>query len=279
MPARRSRTERWKESLRDLASRRGPIEISVAADQAKSLNWRVRLLAIRDGRLIVEQPVTLGRRVPVTVGTSVVGGLSIGQNRWMFTTAVLAAEEQSIAGRPHSVLELLMPEEVERCQRRSFYRISTASLDLPSVECKAVREPAEAVPLQVATRAAILDAAGTTGTADREALRLAHPTTGMSGDGELLNIGGGGACLRMAASHGQLLDRPSYFLLNVDLTPTVPLPLPITAKLAHTRIDSSQSIQAGFAFDFSQNLSYESFVSEVICRYIAGLQGDTRAAA
>ncbi|MEO1717139.1 MAG: hypothetical protein AAFR76_08505 [Planctomycetota bacterium] len=59
----------------------------------------------------------------------------------------------------------------------------------------------------------------------------------------------------------------------------MPLPLPITAELAHTRLDSSQSIQAGFAFDFSQNLSYESFVSEVICRYIAGLQGDTRAAA
>ncbi|MEL6497791.1 MAG: hypothetical protein AAF937_02140 [Planctomycetota bacterium] len=279
MPARRSRTERWKESLRDLASRRGPIEISIAAEQAKALNWRVRLLAIRNGRLLVEQPVTLGRRVPVAVGTSVVGSLSIGQNRWMFTTAVLASGEQSLAGRPHNVLELLMPEEVERCQRRSFYRISTASLDLPSVECAALSEPAEAVPLQVATRAAILDAAGVSGPSDREALRLAYPTSGITGEGELLNIGGGGACLRMAATHGGLLDRPSYFLLNVDLTPMVPLPLPITAKLAHTRIDSSQSIQAGFAFDFSQNQGYEPFVSEVICRYIAGLQGGVSAAA
>ncbi len=279
MPARRSRTERWQESLRELAGRRGPIEISIPAHQAKSLNWRVRLLDIRGNRLIVEQPITLGRRVPVSVGASIVGGISIGQNRWMFTTAVLAAGEQTIGGRPQHVLELLMPEEVERCQRRSFYRISTAALDLPEVACAALGDPGEAVPLQVATRAAILDASGSATTPDAETLGLASPSTGLTGHGELLNIGGGGACLRMPPSCGSLLDRPSYFLLTLDLTPSVPLPLPITAKLAHTRIDSSQSTQAGFSFDFSQNQGYEPFVSEVICRYIAGLQSDFREAA
>jgi len=50
-PARRSRTERWQESLRELASRRGPIEISVPGNNAKSLNWRVRLLEISRDRL------------------------------------------------------------------------------------------------------------------------------------------------------------------------------------------------------------------------------------
>lgn len=279
MPARRSRTERWQESLRDLAARRGPIEISIAADEAKSLVWRVRLLEIRNNRLYVEQPVTLGRRVPIAVGTSLIGGMAIGQNRWMFTTAVVDAGEQSEGGRPHAVLELLMPEEVERCQRRSFHRISTASLDLPDVSCESLRDPSEAVALQVATQAAIVDGTGTD-EAPREALLdLAIPATGPMGRGELLNIGGGGACLRMPPSCGSLLDRPSYFLLQLDLTPAVPVPLPLTAKLAHTRIDSSQHIQAGFSFDFAQNQSYGPFVSEVICRYIAALQAGSRKAA
>ena len=279
MPARRSRTERWQESLSELAQRRGPMEISIPAGDAKSLNWRVRLLEIRGNRLIVEQPVTLGRRVPIAVGASIVGGIAIGQNRWMFTTAVINAGEQTVGGRPHAVLELFMPEEVERCQRRSFYRISTASLDLPEVVCESIRDTAEAVPLQIATRAAILDASGATGAKPAASLGIASPATGLSGRGELLNIGGGGACLRMPSSCGALLDRPAYFLLQLDLTPSVPLPLPITAKLAHTRIDSSQNIQAGFSFDFSQNQSYEPFVSEVICRYIAGIQAESRKAA
>lgn len=279
MPARRSRTERWQDSLRDLAERRGPLEVSIAADGAKSLNWRVRLLEIRGNRLIVENPVTLGRNVPIRPGVSIVGGLSIGQNRWMFTTAVLAADQRVIDGRPHQVIELLMPENVERCQRRAFYRISTASLDLPDVECESIDDPAEAVPLQIATRAAIVDGTSAPTPSRSAPMSLASPATGLGGRGELLNIGGGGALLRMPASCGSLLDRPSYFLLSVDLGPSVALPLPITAKLAHTRIDSSQNIHAGFAFDFSQNREYESFVSEVICRYIAGLQGDSRQAA
>ncbi len=246
---------------------------------AKSLNWRVRLLAIEGNRIVVEHPVTLRRRVPIAVGGTIVGSLSIGQNRWMFTTAVLAVTVREIGGRPRAVVELLMPDDVERCQRRSFYRISTASLSLPAVRCTSIADATDAVPLEVATRAAILNAAGTNSVQDVQSLEARLLSGGPASEGVLLNIGGGGAGLRMPPSCGPMLDRPSYFLLQVDLTPDVPLPLPITAKLAHTRIDSSQNIQAGFSFDFSLHQEYESFISETICRYIAGLQIGDRLAA
>ena len=277
MPARRSRTERWQDSLGELAARRGPIELSVPSGDAQSLNWRVRVLDLSADRIVVEHPVTLNRRVPLSVGGSVVCSISIGQNRWMFTTAVVGLSERDSGGRSQAAVELLMPDEVERCQRRSFYRISTASLQLPEVRCATLEDPADAVPLQIATRAAILESAGAAGPAP--SLDLATPTFGMSGEGVLLNIGGGGACLRMPPTCGAMLDRPSYFLLQIDLTPNVPLPLPVTAKLAHTRVDSSQAIQAGFSFDFALNPEYGPFLSEVICRYIAGLQTGARSAA
>ncbi|MEO1585192.1 MAG: flagellar brake protein [Planctomycetota bacterium] len=277
MPARRSRTERWKDSLSQLAHRRGPIEISVAGSEARSLNWRVRVLEVSEREIVVEHPVALRRRVPLTEGAAIVGALSIGQNRWMFTTSVVSLRGGSAdAGTPDAVV-LSMPTTVERCQRRSFYRISTAELSLPPVRCTGLIELADAIPLEVAARAAILDAAGGSAV-DPSATRAASvPTRGPVGEGVLLNIGGGGACLSIPSDATSLLDRPGHFLLEIDLTPTLALPLPVSAKLAHTRIDSGQNVHAGFAFEFTANRDHEPFVAESICRYIASLQSGGRA--
>ncbi|MEM1071870.1 MAG: hypothetical protein AAGB48_12575 [Planctomycetota bacterium] len=280
MPARRSRTENWSESLWQLCARGGPIEISVLAQGAKSLVWRVRLLQIDDGDLIVEQPVTLRRAVPMQAATPLVGAIAIGQNRWMFLTSVRATETRFVRGRDTEVLRLSEPHAVERCQRRSFYRISTVALDLPSVGCWALPEPDAAVPLEMATRAALADAAGASNGAVPDPGELAMPTVGRGTDAALLNLGGGGACVTVSPEHASVLDRVGAFLLKLDLTPSVPLALPITARVAHTKVDSSQNVQAGFAFDFSMHREYESFIAEQICRYVVGLQaGGTKAAA
>ena len=57
--------------------------------------------------------------------------------------------------------------------------------------------------------------------------------------------------------------------MRLDLTPSVPIPLGLTARLAHTRVDSSGDVHAGFAFDFIRNRAYEPFVAEQVCRYVA----------
>jgi hypothetical protein len=271
VPARRSRTERWRESLDQLAARSGPIEISVAGENAKSLVWRVRLIESTDDGLVVEAPVTLRRRVPMAEGTTLIGGIAIGQNRWMFHTRVLGTGVAQDHGRQIDVLYLTPPASVERCQRRSFYRISTATLSLPAVQCWWLEDPAAAVPIEVATRAAIVETAPG-GAPALAADSIAMPSVGIGIEAVLVNIGGGGACLLVPHADAAALDRPGTFLLRIDLTPTVSVPLPIAARLAHTRIDSSQNVHAGFAFDFSMHRAYEGFVAEQICRYVSELQ-------
>ena len=44
-------------------------------------------------------------------------------------------------------------------------------------------------------------------------------------------------------------------------------------------VSLKEAIQAGFSFDFALNPEYGPFLSEVICRYIAGLQTGARSAA
>src|SRR5262245_7241178 len=139
MPANRSRTERWRDCLEQVYERGGCLEISLEGESGGSsadLVWRVRILRISESELVVEQPNALGQTIRLEKGASILAVLSIGQNRWMFPTrAVGTLEVSQSEGRGVSALRLEMPVRVERCQRRQFYRMSTAELRLPNVTC------------------------------------------------------------------------------------------------------------------------------------------------
>ncbi|MFI4892300.1 MAG: hypothetical protein ACIAQ0_02530 [Phycisphaerales bacterium JB058] len=281
MPARRSRTERWRESLNSLVERNGPIEISVPGHgESPDLIWRVRLLEVSDEHLVVEQPTTLHHQIPVNNASDLVGGISIGQNRWMFRTSVIDHLEYRAMFGLVSALRLSMPQTVERCQRRNFYRTSTTSLSLPPVQIWKLNDPESAIPLEVATKATILDAQGSGVVNDP--FDLMKPDLGSSFGSSMLNIGGGGVGMLVSASDAGVLNQSGPFWMRLNLAPSVPIPLSLTARLAHTRVDSSGDIHAGFAFDFVRNREYEPFVAEQICRYVADLQkpqtGDRKAA-
>jgi hypothetical protein len=59
--------------------------------------------------------------------------------------------------------------------------------------------------------------------------------------------------------------------------PTVPAPLFLTARVAHTHIDSQQNTYAGLSFDFSQDPEHKGFVVAQIARYV-GSVGTRKAA-
>ncbi|NRA58778.1 MAG: hypothetical protein HRU13_11755, partial [Phycisphaerales bacterium] len=127
MNTNRSRTERWRECLQQIRDRGGSLEVSVDVDEASSngatnLVWRVRLQAIDDERLVLEQPVALGQTMRLEPGLRLVVSMSIGQNRWMFRTMSI----EPSAGDMRGLLHILAPTMVERCQRRNFFRATTA---------------------------------------------------------------------------------------------------------------------------------------------------------
>jgi hypothetical protein len=287
MPANRSRTERWKHTLWSIYERGGGLEIAVArpastpdqdpAEHAKDLVWRVRLLEVRDDDLLVELPGAMGRTFRIEPGTPLVGIMTVGQNRWMFHTHADAIEDFRTRQGTVPGMRLRMPDNVERCQRRSFDRISTASLALPSVECFPLLDPRTAAAAEIANRIEILDALDTdlTGTppathADNHAAPD-MPRVGPAFPATLANIGGGGVGLIVDRNDRAALDTTRMFWLRADLRPIIPAPLALTARLAHAHVDSQLNTYAGLAFDFDFNPSHRAFVISQIERYLSEL--------
>jgi len=299
MPANRSRTDRWRESLDQVYERNGGLEISIDRGEAlcelanpsphlsattprlernaqpSDLIWRVRILGLNDDEIVVEQPGALGQSICLDVGTKLIVGLTIGQNRWMFKTDVVGLAQIGQAhGRPIAGLRLAMPVHVERCQRRNFYRMSTAQLHLPEVQCWSLLDLTSVVAAEVANRALITGllsgAIKPLNSNSDEPLVL--PDVGPPFKAHMVNIGGGGAGLLVDRGETIGPDKSRALWLRLDLRPHIPAPIAMTAKVAHTHMDSGQNVYLGVAFDFSFHAAHRDFVAGRICDYVLANQ-------
>ena len=280
VPANRSRTTEWRRCLQELAQRQGALEIAVArnyqeGEGGQHLVWRVRLLRLTDEAMIVEEPMALGQTIKLEQGIQLVAILAIGQNRWMFNTANLG--ETNYKPDSHTTvpaIRLSLPVSVERCQRRNYYRVETASLTLPQIDVWPLLDPKSVL---VAERVNELEfEAAHPGVEDPDAAQLnaldpnsLMPDVGPKQVATLLNLGGGGIGLRFRPEDSQILSRHKLFWLCFQLPPELETPICATAKLIHTHMELSQDTYAGMAFDFSFNPSHQRFVVNQICRYIA----------
>lgn len=274
MPASRSRTERWRDSLRKVYERDGALEISVCGQDSgarmrgSDLIWRVRVVGLTETEIFIEPPSAAGRAIELDPGIQIVAVLAVGQNRWMFRTQTLPPAP----GRPARAIRLAMPHNVERCLRRNFYRISTAELCLPHVEAWPLLDPTTVGPAEVANRARItglLDGPASGTDADEPFIL---PEVGPKFHARLMNIGGGGAGLILDRADSAAADRTRLYWLRVNLTPQIPAPIAMTARLVHTHIDSTQNVYAGMAFEWSFHQAHRDFVVDQICRYVRALQ-------
>lgn len=292
MPANRSRTENWRQSLASLYERGGALEITLPGfahctpqhapapanrPAATHLIWRVRILGLTNDEILVEPPATLGHIIPIEMGMALVGVIVIGQNRWMFETTCLGgATASGPGGRASAAIRLRMPTDVERCQRRNFYRISTVELNLPKVECFQLLDPQTAAIAEAACRVEVreLIAGGTSAPAQQRPPVL--PDVGPKFPATLMNIGGGGAGLLLEAADRLRLDSSHLYWLRLDMTPWSPAPLCVTARLKHTHIDSAQRLYAGMAFEFGFSPDHEAFIVEQLCRCVSEMQRTQR---
>lgn len=270
MPANRSRTQRWRDVLDQIAERGGAIELSVAPSgtdapepvQPADLVWRVRLIEVHDSGLLVECPSAAGLTLTIDSGVRLVGAMTVGQNRWMFHCAVQGTESRE--GRQY--LRLSEPQQVERCQRRTFHRISTAELQVPEVTVWPMLDPASAVPAELACRAAVRD--GQTGALPDALL----PEVGPSFVAKLVNISGGGLGLLAARDEARGFETARYFFLKINLEPVLAAPVYLTTKLVHRHLDSAQLLHAGMAFDFTFHPEHQGFVAEQVGRCMQAMQ-------
>lgn len=283
MPATRSRTENWRQSLQDLHQKNGAIEITLpqhaenantAQGDHASLIWRVRVMGLTQDEIVIEQPAALGHPIRLQPNIELVGLIAIGQNRWMFKTRNLGDTEISThGGRPIRAYRLKMPTSVERCQRRNFYRISTVGLTLPRVQVYPVVDADTVVIAETANRCQILDLLDEShGLGPPKPTEAVMPEVGPMSQATLVNIGGGGAGLLFDHAESSRLDSNRLYWLRVGLQPHVPAPLGISARLKHTHIDSAQRLYAGMAFDFGHSPNHEKFIVDQLLRYVAQVQ-------
>ncbi|MFK7760312.1 MAG: hypothetical protein AB8C13_10245 [Phycisphaerales bacterium] len=284
MPANRSRTDRWRQSLEKIRSRGGGLEFTVnnpdpATGESKNLVWRVRLLDYNDDTLVLEHPGTMGLSFHIENDTPLIGILSVGQNRWMFHTKVTASTTYKSGTFSAKAITVDMPENVERCMRRNFDRTSTARIDLPTVNAWPLLNQQSAAPVEIANRMMIeqLRAENTTATSSFDPQML--PEVGPRFEARLANIGGGGVGLVVDRQNRATLDSAQQFWLSINLMPTVPAPVVMVAKMAHTHLDSQQNTYAGLAFDFSQSTNHKDFVIKEIDAFIRASQSNGRKAA
>lgn len=286
VPANRSRTENWRQSLQDLYQKGGAIEITLPhhaeeiaqgdepAAPGANLIWRVRLLGLTANELIIEQPAALGHPIHFENNIELVGLIAIGQNRWMFRTTNLGiTEAPGVGGRFIKCYRLQMPDNVERCQRRNFYRISTVGLVLPKVDVYPLLNPVSAAVAEAASRCRILDmqdhhiAACPASTPEP-----VMPEVGPGASAVLVNIGGGGVGLLFDHDSPIRLDMQQLYWMCIDLQPQLPAPLAVSARLRHTHIDSTMRSYAGMSFDFGHSPGHEKFVVDQLLHYVAELQ-------
>ncbi len=283
MPANRSRTDRWRQSLQKIYERGGGLEFAIARDDGqdgiKDLVWRVRVLNLSDTEIVIEQPGAMGQSFMINEGVELVGIMAVGQNKWMFNTKVLGSTFNETRQGTFPALRLQMPEKVVRCMRRHSDRTSIAQIDLPKVECWKLLDPLSAVPVEVANRIQVQDLVANGQTAHGVDDQMALPTVGPKFEALLANLGGGGVGLVVPKESRQSIESGNVFWMRLNLCPAIPAPIVLTAKLAHSHIDSSQDVYAGMAFDFGINHQHKDFIVKQIARYISSMQNTDRKAA
>jgi len=283
VPASRSRTQEWRRSLQQILERGGALEFALAPAPVTSVDspevndprragsdlvWRVRLLALSDTEITVEQPWAFGRPIEIAPGARILGAITIGQNRWVFPSEVIGLA-RGLPGRP-SGLRLAMPDSVERSQRRSS-RLDVSGLRLAEVEAWPLLDPRS---VAVAERANELEFAasmrGETPTVGDSEYSL--PTVGPGYRATLMNLGGGGVGLRVAPADAANLTRHRLHWFRISLAPELSVPIVASGKVVHTHIDSSMNTYAGIAFDFTFHPAHQRTVAEQVQRYIAERQ-------
>ncbi|KAA0214331.1 MAG: hypothetical protein DYG94_07560 [Leptolyngbya sp. PLA3] len=277
---------RWRECLDQILERGGGLEIAIdhaptdtqpstdeqAGDRSHapatggSLVWRVRLYEVTDSSLTLEMPGALGSSFRIAAGTPLRAVMSIGQNRWMFSSSALGETQIQVGRRFFPALRIATPTEVERCRRRITDRLSTSEFQLPSVQCWTLLDPDSAIPAELANRARINELLKARSEGEPSAALEAAllPAVGPSSPGMLANIGGGGIGVRFEQHSRIDLDTRNLYWMRLDLRPWIPAPLAVTARLAHVHTDSTQTRHAGFAFDFSHNPEHRTFIIEQV---------------
>ena len=271
MPAQRSRTTGWRRCLQQLVDHNGSLQVAIAPNDPAGHDfvWRAKLISTNETEIFVEMPTAAGEPLPLQEGVHLIGIIAIGQNRWMFRTTCLGNTVHRSNGRDGYGLKLKMPTSVERCQRRRDYRITTDTLELPTVLSWPLLDPRSVVLPERMCQLRIERHYSGANVLNSIEEKDVMPDTGPSFGATLVNIGGGGVGLQVPPGESSGLGRHRLHWLRFPLPGSDGPHLCVTAKLMHWHLEAGGSTYMGMMFDFSFNPSHRRFVTQQITRAVA----------
>ena len=157
--------------------------------------------------------MTLGQTIRIDQGVELVAIISVGQNRWMFSTTNLGYVDFQLNPRNNvQAMRLVLPEKVERCQRRNYYRVETAALRLPNVDIWPLLDPKTVVVAERANELKVeMDRVNDPAVQVDDETEMIMPEVGPRFTAQLVNIGGGGVGLNIQPGEANNFCRHKLF--------------------------------------------------------------------
>ncbi len=264
----------WQNALGVIEERNGVIELYIAdpnnplEPDAPGLQWKVRLLALEDGRLVVDKPAGKNRVPPQYLSKDCLfhGVIDIDQTRWGFAMRLIGPDQFELNnGVASDCLRFEVPFNIHNAQRRNFYRICTYGIDMEPARLWPLFDLASTVPAQAYARQLWLES-------NTDEDRLPQPDLGLALEGETLDVSGGGVLQQFDYRLLEYFNGCDLFWLRLRL-PEQPASLYMTARLARMcpePIDGRLLI--GLAFTFDQDPPHRHFIEKHLCRFVAELQ-------
>lgn len=104
-----------------------PLTVTLRVDR-HWMNLHSRLLAIQNGRVVIEFPWTHEGGQPEMTERDVIGlSFKLKHHKHIFSSMVLAGGSMDVEGQPVRTLELEWPTRMQRLQRRAYERVDVPS--------------------------------------------------------------------------------------------------------------------------------------------------------
>jgi c-di-GMP-binding flagellar brake protein YcgR len=280
--------------MEDLLGRRGDVELcgllGPMGEACGPLN-RVKLLDFNAAGLVVERPERLDVGVYFTRGTRVRVLMPESRRRrfWEFTTTVrdllsLPPEQTAVgsfdAGRPDlsghqsvhltnesltasatpmRAMALVPPTQVHRAQRRSFYRVAIAGINLLPVQLTPLSEAASPQ-IGLADNANLHEQVQDTN-------KTMYAEAGATFHARLVNISGGGIGVEVPRQHAQTAQTANRLSCVMSL-PRLPRPLSVDCVPVHRHLQSDGSLYLGLEMILADAVQRRR-IGDLVCRFTA----------
>ncbi len=263
----------WLSAVSYLERRNGVLELRVdpsrlTREQARHRHdgqYRVRLLRIDGDRWLVERPFVKDGSASLAQGMPVQGIVGRGPQRWVFQSVIENVELCSLNTEMRvPALRLGPPSKVSTSQRRAYFRVSMAGLDLPPATLSPLLDLDSAKPAQDANRQ--LHKTGDM----RPAASAPSPLISGGFRGHVLDLSGNGLSVNLDGELAESVTEHEHFWVELKL-PDQEHPLRFAAR--RTRVaDHEEGMLIGLTCALGAFGVHEQFITDAICKFTADAQ-------